>query len=70
MVISEKCNWCVHETVCSFKIEYLAECEAIKNATYESGHGFKIMKDSQVFVSIRCPHILTNEEMRRDAKND
>ena len=70
MIISEKCNCCVHEPVCSFKAEYLAACEAIKKARYESGNGFKIMKDSQVSVSIRCPHILINGAMRRAEEND
>ena len=70
MITSEKCNCCVHEPVCGFKSEYLAACEAIKKATYAIGQGFKIMKDSTVSISIRCPHILTNGAIRRATEND
>ena len=69
MIISEKCNCCVHEPVCSFKAEYLEACEAIKKATYSIGNGLKIMKDSPLSISIRCPHILYKGEMRRAAEN-
>lgn len=60
MIISEKCNCCVHEHVCSFKSEYLAACEAIKNARYTTENGgHMIVKNSTVDVHIRCPHMMT-----------
>lgn len=70
MIASEKCNCCIHEPICSFKAEYLAACEAIKKTTYPIGHGFRIMKDSTVSVSIRCPHIMTNGALRRAIENE
>ena len=58
MVISEKCNCCIHEEVCSFKPEYTAACEAIRSASYTTERGHKIIKDSKVDVHIRCPHMM------------
>ena len=67
MVISEKCNCCVHEPVCGFKDEYLSACDAIKNAVYLTGKNkdcVKHIKDSSVSVSIKCPHIMTKSAPR------
>lgn len=69
MVISQKCNCCVHEPVCGFKEEYLYACDAVKKAAYITGsakNGIVFMKDSAVSVSIKCPHIMLKEaEVRR-----
>ena len=70
MVISEKCNCCLHEAVCSFKDEYLKACTAIRTATYGKNNGFMAIKDSPITVSIRCPHILTQGALRRDGAED
>lgn len=67
MVISEKCNCCVHEPVCGFKDEYLSACDAVKRTAYTTGNaknGVVFMKDSSVSVSIKCPHIITKSIQR------
>lgn len=70
MIIAEKCNCCVHEKICSFKQEYLNACEAVKNTSYTLGKcengdvRFKFLKDSQLNIIIRCPHIMINTEVR------
>lgn len=65
MIISEKCNSCIHDHVCKFKREYLAACEAIKNATYCTETRVVIIKDSHVGVSINCPYVMTQSAIRR-----
>ena len=70
MIISEKCNCCVHEQICSFKQEYLNACEAVKNTSYTLGKcengddRFKFLKDAQLNIIIRCPHIMTHTAVR------
>lgn len=67
MIISEKCNCCIHEPVCGFKDEYLAARDAIKNAVYLTGKNkdfVKHMNDSSVSVSIKCPHIMSRSNVR------
>ena len=68
MVLSEKCNCCIHEPVCKFKEEYLAACEAIKDATYCTGTCVVIVKDSRVSVSIKCPNMMAHSATRREFK--
>lgn len=65
MIISQKCNCCLHDKICSFKGEYVAACEAVKTATYGKGeNGFIAMKDSTVDVHINCPNMMTASAMR------
>lgn len=70
MIIAEKCNCCVHEKICSFKQEYLNACEAVKNTSYTLGKcengdvRFKFLKDSQLNIIIRCPHIMIHTAVR------
>lgn len=65
MIYSEKCNCCIHDKICSFKNEYISACEAIKNCSYGTGYvsgqgqGFMYLRDSNVSVSIKCPHMMT-----------
>ena len=69
MIISEKCNCCMHNEVCNFKDEYLKAIEVIKNACYSVDNKVGYAKDSRVSVSIRCPFILTQSKIaaRREA---
>ena len=32
MNISQKCNCCIKESVCKYKVEYEQDCERLKNA--------------------------------------
>lgn len=68
MIISEKCNCCIHEPVCGLKKEYIAACEAIKQTTYPAGNGIKFIKDSPIGISIECPHMLTKSMKMEAAK--
>ena len=72
MVVTEKCEKCVHEKICSFKGEYTAACEAVGNCSYplreygnDGRHSFKELKISEIIVKIRCPHMLTQSEVNR-----
>jgi len=65
MIISTKCNCCIHESVCGFKQEYLAACEAIRKVTYAVGNGIAFVKDSGIDIGIKCPHMLTQSAARR-----
>lgn len=69
MIISEKCNCCIHNEVCNFKDEYLKTIEAIKEAPIALTDRCCKVKDSRVSVSIRCPFILTQSKIatRREA---
>lgn len=66
MMISQKCNCCVHDPICSFKPEYLSACEAIKGAAYSTGDNGRVMmiKDSKIDVNIKCPHMMTASMQR------
>ena len=67
MITSAKCNCCIHDKVCAFKEEYLAACNAIKEASYSKTTGTTVehimMKNSIVDISIRCPHIITQSAL-------
>lgn len=64
MIISEKCNCCVHDEICLFKDEYVSACEAIKECCFV-GKGVKYVKDSNIDVHIRCPHMMTQSATRK-----
>lgn len=74
MIISEKCNCCIHESICSFKEEYLAACAAIKDASYSKTVGTTVgymrIKDSAINVSIRCPHIIPQSSLKTIERSD
>ena len=66
MNLSAKCNCCVCEPVCKFKIVYEKGIEAILNATIplekNESHEFSFwrVKDCpHIEVSIKCPHMIT-----------
>lgn len=68
MIISEKCNCCIHEQICAFKSEYLAACKAIRDCGYNHEHingVIKYVKDSNIDVSIRCPHMMAQSAVRK-----
>lgn len=65
MVMTQKCNKCLHEHVCSYKAEYLAACDALENASYSmpDKHGDGRMcitryRDADIQVEVKCPHRL------------
>jgi len=66
MIISQKCNCCVHDKICSFKEEYLQVCETIKNSSYrtEDRHDFMYIKDSKIDVNIKCPYMMPQTNYR------
>ena len=74
MIISEKCNCCVHDKICSFKTEYLAFCEGISKYFYypnpDCHDTFKKIKDSSIDVRIRCPHMMPQSTIRKGNIND
>ena len=49
MVISQKCNCCMHQEVCGKCGNYMAVCSKIKN---EVGY----FEERLVNVEIKCPH--------------
>ena len=57
----------MHDKICSFKKDYLAACEAIKKSSYETENNcIMYIKDSPISISIRCPYILTQSQIKRD----
>lgn len=66
MNISAKCNCCVCEPVCKFKIVYEKGIEAILNATIpleknerDEIRFWRVKDCPHIEVSIKCPHMIT-----------
>lgn len=58
MVTHDKCDICIHETVCGFKNEYQSVCNAVERSRYWAETRYPtFVCDSSVPVTIRCPHI-------------
>lgn len=58
MVTHDKCDGCIHETVCGFKCEYQSVCNAVKRSSYWAGTRYPtLVHDSSIPVIIHCPHI-------------
>ena len=64
MIISQKCNCCMHEKICGFKSEYQSACEEISRMYYANGDSAKALKTSDIDVSIKCPYIMTKSAVR------
>ena len=62
MTLSTKCNCCVCEPVCKYKEVYQNGIEAILNATvsYDNDSFCKVRDCPDIEVSIKCPHMITN----------
>ena len=62
MNLSTKCNCCVCEPVCKYKEVYQNGIEAILDATvsYDNGSFWKVKECPHIEVSIKCPHMITN----------
>lgn len=59
MVTHDKCDTCIHETVCGFKSEYNSVCDAVKRSHCSAGAQYPtFVCDSPVPVTIQCPHIM------------
>lgn len=71
MNTSTKCNCCACEEVCKYKELYKKGVDAILNATISYGetndtHNVTIVKDCQhIEVSIRCPHIISHSQNKK-----
>ena len=62
MNLSAKCNCCVCEPVCKYKEVYQNGIDAILNATvsYDNDSFCKVKDCPDIEVSIKCPHMITN----------
>ncbi len=61
MNISQKCNCCIKESVCKYKIDYECDCERIKQAI----HG------DTAEVSIKCKEFVSKSmTMTRELQNE
>jgi hypothetical protein len=65
MIVSQKCNCCLHDGICSYKQQYINACKAVGEVTYTTdGESFKNLKNSEISVSINCPHMMTKVNVR------
>ena len=58
MTISQKCNCCTHEAICSKKVQYESACKEISNAVAYAERD--LLK-----VSIKCSHFMEQSAIRR-----
>ena len=58
MNISQKCNCCIKESVCKYKVEYVHDCESVKRA----------MIGSTTEVAIKCKEFVP-KSMARELQN-
>jgi hypothetical protein len=49
MVLSQKCNCCIHDTVCSKKESYQSACKSISNAVAYAERDL-------LSVNVKCTH--------------
>lgn len=72
MNISTKCNCCVSEKVCKYKSLYEQGVKAILETVIPSdGDGFwKLKECPHIEVSIKCPHMVTKSQTRKDPSPD
>lgn len=72
MNLSTKCNCCVSENVCKYKAIYEQGVKAIlKTIIPSDGDGFWALKDCpHIEVSIKCPHMITKSQTRKDPLPD
>lgn len=57
MVYYKKCIECMHDGVCSKKVEYISACNRISN------EADKVEKDA-IIVDIKCSHYFKDERVR------
>ena len=65
MIMTQKCDSCLHEHICSYNAEYVAACEQLDSASYSmystNSDGRAIItrySDTDIQVEVKCPHRL------------
>lgn len=61
----EKCNICMHESVCGRKDEYRAACAAVEKTSYSHGDCVAVVKDTPFLcVKVECRYFKPGTQMR------
>lgn len=56
MVISQKCNCCMHESICSQRDTYSGACDNLREITKHYG--------CELDIHIKCPHFLAKSRVK------
>ncbi len=58
MTISQKCNCCMHEDVCSKKVQYESTCNRISSAVDYS-------EKDLLMVNVKCAHFIEKSGIKK-----
>lgn len=58
MTTFQKCNYCIHEKVCSKRIQYESACNRISSAVDYS-------EKDLLIVNVRCAHYVPYQEVEK-----
>lgn len=66
MNLSAKCNCCVCESVCKYKLIYENGIKSILDTTIDSDNGgfWKLKDCPHIEVTIKCPHMISRSNVR------
>ena len=56
MTISQKCNCCMHEKICSQRDTYTDACKLLADTSKHYG--------CEIDIHIKCPHFFTNSRVK------
>lgn len=57
MTISQKCNCCMHEAVCSQRDTYTAACKVLTDTSKHWG--------CEIDIHIKCPHFVVKQSTEK-----
>lgn len=58
MIVKTDCRDCAHHIICAFRDEYKSAIDTISNIVNTEKNTGKHTIDSQIRISIECPHFM------------